>query len=803
MNAALQLFDSGFTDLVSVIPPGSTLAEGTTIKPDSLGKVPGVQKADGTWAGYPWTTQDVHRPTAKRWSDSGANIGIKGDRWPGLDIDCDDPQLADVVHKFAVQQLGEAPVRLSRDPRRLLVYRTAAPFARVALVITWKSRSHTVEWLCDGRQYLVSGKHPSGVDYRWSGIPLWEWSPDDLCLITGDRALAFLKALGAALQSKGAEVELVGTGAAQAAPPPQDDLKAPSIEALGELVAKLPNVEEHRSGYMNYLYAIKAAGQDDEVGAKVIALDWASRWEGGHNDLEWVEADWDSLHGPYRLGWSFLLDRAQAAGEYSAARDAFVADLEAPDTSVGILDSSSPWVEGPDRVRYTDEWVTDQVRGQVEGELRYVASSKAWYVWDGHRWLRDEGMDHQLRLREILRNLCLDLEARGEAAPGREGGPIKTAARKFQGASGIKAVGDLLQAYVAVPQDAFDADPYLLNTPSGVVDLKTGTIVPPDPAQLHARSTAVGPAEGPAPAWAAFLRDLTGSDPALVRYLQKVTGYTLAGDISEKTLWFIWGSDADTGKSTFIRVISELLGDYHDTVDVDTFVGPRRGEIPADLARLPGVRLVTATEPSAGHSWDEKRIKAITGGDEITARFLYGQPFTYSPQFKIVIVGNHEPEIRVVDDAMLRRIHIVPFNRKVPREKQIENLSQKLLEREGPQILHWMIEGCVAWQREGLTPPSAVTLKTAEYKETEDTFGAWLEEECELGEDFTSSRQELYSAWAVWCRQRGEESGTEKTFKRRIGARKLSIRDRLVGARRLHGYGGIRLNLRVEMGTDA
>jgi putative DNA primase/helicase len=133
---------------------------------------------------------------------------------------------------------------------------------------------------------------------------------------------------------------------------------------------------------------------------------------------------------------------------------------------------------------------------------------------------------------------------------------------------------------------------------------------------------------------------------------------------------------------------------------VSVFISKRSDRLQPELARLPGVRLVTATEPSAGQAWDEKLIKAITGGDEIETRFLYGQPFTYFPQFKIIIVGNHEPEIRQVDDAMLRRIHIVPLNHKVPREKQVEGLSEILVREEGPQILRWMIEGCLIWQRE-------------------------------------------------------------------------------------------------------
>jgi P4 family phage/plasmid primase-like protien len=788
--SGLKLYDAGFKDLVSVIPPGSTLAEGTTIKPESLGKVPGVQKADGTWSGYPWATQDVHRATAKRWDASGANIGLIGSKYPGLDLDVDDEQLADVIHEFAVQQLGEAPVRLSRGSRKLLVYRAAVPFSRVALVITWKGRSHTCEWLCETRQYLTFGKHPSGVDYRWDGAPLWEWSPDDLAVVSGESARAFLETLGAALTSKGAQVELVGTGAAKAAPPSQEDLRAPSIEKLEDLAGKLPNRED-REGYIEILYALKAAGGEE---ALPVALEWAARWEGGYNDPERVEADFVSLSGPYRVGWPWLQERAQAAGVYQMAREAFVADLEAPD---GPREGSAPA-----RVPYTDEWVVDRILPEVVDCLRYVHGAKTWYLWSGHMWRPDEGMGHQLLLREMLRGLCNELEAQGVAL-GKEGKAHRIAARRYQSAAGIGAVVDLLGAHSAVAQDAFDRDPYALNTPSGVVDLRTGAITPVTPGGMHARSTLVGPEGGRAPTWEHFMHDLTGGDRSLIRYLQKVAGYALTGDITEKKVWFVWGSDTDTGKSTFIRVLSAVVGNYAGTIDVEGLIGGRGDRVPADLAQLPGVRLVTATEPEAGRAWDEKRIKVITGGDVVNARLLYGQWFRFMPQFKILIVGNHEPEIRNVDAAMLNRIHIVPLNRRVPKEKIVKDLSDLLVREEGPRILQWIIDGCLAWQTEGLTPPHAVVAKTRDYEDIEDIFQAWVEEECELGETFTATRQELYSAWAVWCRQRGEDPGSEKTFKRKVVARKLPVTDRQLGERRLRGYQGIQLNLRVELGTDA
>lgn len=319
-----------------------------------------------------------------------------------------------------------------------------------------------------------------------------------------------------------------------------------------------------------------------------------------------------------------------------------------------------------------------------------------------------------------------------------------------------------------------------------------------------ARSTLVAPEEGAPRLWLRFLQDLTCGNRDLEDYLQTMLGYCLTGLVSEKALWFFWGADADTGKSTFVKVVSAIMHDYADSVDVSAFIGAKSGTIPADLARLPGARLVTATEPAAGTSWDERRIKAITGGDEISVRFLYGQWFTYYPQFKIVIVGNHEPAIRNVDDAMLRRIHIVPVNRKVPREKQVPDLDKILVEREGPQILNWMIQGCFRWNEEGLNPPPVVRETTERYAAEEDLITQWVEDQCELGLGYEAPRQELYESWVMWLRARGEVPSTARDFKKRMDGKvsEFGIRDQKVGEHRRRGYAGIRLRPRAALGSD-
>ena len=769
--SATKLHAAGYTDLVCVIPPGVELSENSKIKPTMLGKIPGRKGRGGKWYGYNFVKDKPPKPeTMDRW---GANIGMMGTTFPALDIDVDDEKLAGQIMDFAFDHFGRAPVRLSRHPRLLLPYRTEKPFPKVRL--SWGE--HAVECLGEGRQYVIHGTHPSGAEYQWEGAPLEEWNPLDIPLITPEQVEEFFDKLKTALEAQNVAVRLTGRTTPSADAPPQEDLEAPSLEELEALVAKIPNpVTNGWDDMIAMGYAIKAAG-----GGPRIFFDWCDRWA-ATNDPMTDNANWASFEGPYRAGWSWLCEQAGV----STAQDDFEVEPDAVAPEPRMV---------PSHVPLTDEAIVEVLLPHVRERACYVPGNARWHVWEDHRWVVDKRMRHEIIIRDLLKDEAVRLMAQGRAAK-KEGAEKRAAARRFQSSSGISAVVKLIQARVAQDPTDFDVDPFVLNTPAGIIDLRTGGNEPTSSERMLSRATAVAPAPGVPVLWNKFMQDLTGGDAELARYVQKMAGYALTGDITEKVLWFIWGSDTDTGKSTFVRVVSELFGSYAQSVDVSAFINSVYGDgNNHGLAHLPGARLVTATEPAAGQAWDEKRIKAITGGDEMTARFLYGQFFTFYPQFKIIIVGNHEPEIKNVDNAMLRRIHIVPFNRRVPKAKIVPDLSNILIEREGPQILQWLIDGCLAWKEEGLAPPGAVLRKTQEYEDAEDTFGQWLAEECELGEGYSASRQSLYTAFSLWSKARGEHPGGLKTFRRMVEAKNLPVKNARIGPRRLRGYQGVKLSL--------
>jgi putative DNA primase/helicase len=246
-------------------------------------------------------------------------------------------------------------------------------------------------------------------------------------------------------------------------------------------------------------------------------------------------------------------------------------------------------------------------------------------------------------------------------------------------------------------------------------------------------------------------------------------GYALTGVTREHALFFLYGTGAN-GKSVFLNTISGMMGDYAKTAPIETFIDSKNERHPTDLAGLQGARLVTAIETEDGRRWAESKLKALTGGDRIPARYMRQDFFEYTPQFKLVIAGNHKPGLRTVDEAIRRRFHLLPFLVTIPATERDLELGEKL-RSEWPGILAWAIEGCLAWQREGLNPPATVTDATAEYFESEDALARWLDERTMMKAGAWESATSLFNAWKAWAEVNGEFAGSQKRFSENIAAR--------------------------------
>ncbi len=441
-----------------------------------------------------------------------------------------------------------------------------------------------------------------------------------------------------------------------------------------------------------------------------------------------------------------------------------------------VADAAEPVVSSDESVWGTEDALALAFTRRYHRDWRYVAGWGRWLVWDGNRWRTED----TLAATDLIRSVCRHAAVRAENP--------KVAA-KLASSSTVGGVERLARAdrRHAATTEEWDADPWLLNTPGGVVDLKTGRQRPHDRADRMTKITTATPG-GDCPTWRRFLDEVTGGDVELQAYLQRMVGYALTGSTQEHALFFLYGTGAN-GKSVFVNTLATILGDYATNAPMDTFMETRTDRHPTDMAGLRGARFVAAIETEQGRRWAESKLKNLTGGDKISARFMRQDFFEFFPQFKLFVAGNHKPAIRNIDEAMKRRLHLIPFTITVPPERRDKHLQQKLqAERDG--ILAWAVQGCLDWQRHGrLDPPRRVVEATEEYFEAEDALGRWLDERCVREANAKSLTAELFNDWKQWADSAGEFVGSQRRFSDLLITRGLEKWRNSVGVRGFRGVG--------------
>jgi putative DNA primase/helicase len=295
------------------------------------------------------------------------------------------------------------------------------------------------------------------------------------------------------------------------------------------------------------------------------------------------------------------------------------------------------------------------------------------------------------------------------------------------------------------------------------VDLRTGKQYAPRPEDYMTKCAPVAPGSD-CPLWHSFLDRVTAGDIDLQDYLQRIAGYCLTGHTYEQAIFFLYGTGAN-GKSVFVNTLVGMMGDYAVTAPMEMFIESKMDRHPTELAMLRGARLVVANETQAGRNWNEARIKTLTGGDRIPARFMRGDFFEFKPQFKLMVSGNHKPALRNVDEAIRRRLHLIPFTVTIPVQERDPELADKL-KAEWSGVLQWAIDGTLEWQRIGLKPPVAVQRATEDYLEAEDDIQSWITDCCAEEASAQTSCSQLYTAWKDWAERTGRKggAGSQKAF---------------------------------------
>ena len=413
---------------------------------------------------------------------------------------------------------------------------------------------------------------------------------------------------------------------------------------------------------------------------------------------------------------------------------------------------------------------------------RYVSVWGKWLFWDGENWK----FDTILRVFNLAHCICRIAAAESDK-PGVQ--------RQVTSSKTVAAAVTLARSdpRIAATVVQWDADPWLLNTPGGVVDLQSGRLRPSRAVDYATKITAVAPG-GKCPGWLNFLERVTNRDAELQAYLKRACGYMLTGVTVEHAMFFLYGLGAN-GKSKFIEAISGVLGSYHTVAQIETFTENPTDRHPTELANLRGARLVTSMETEEGRRWAESRIKSLTGGDKVSARFMRQDFFEFTPSFKLTIFGNHKPGLKTVDEAIKRRMNLVPFEVTIPMIERDKNFGDKL-RVEWPGILAWMIEGCLEWQKDGLKAPAAVISATEKYLDEEDTFKSWFDECCIKDRGSFAPTAWLFNSWKQWAKKANEWEGPQRRFTQRLTSDGFtSEKSRISGTKESAkwGFRGIRL----------
>lgn len=405
--------------------------------------------------------------------------------------------------------------------------------------------------------------------------------------------------------------------------------------------------------------------------------------------------------------------------------------------------------------------------------IRYNYVAKRWMYYDGRRWLEDYDGASKRMVDATLEMMPQEGQhyIKDEDIAEAFNKHIKTSRSSRAKTAMLKEA----EHYVPILPEQLDKHNDLLNTPCGIINLRTGELMPHDrKLYLSFLTNSEISDTMEAPLWMGFLDTIFNGDRELIRFIQKAVGYSLSGSIREQCVFFLYG-DGNNGKSTFLNVISDILGSYAINIQPATLMAKHASYgSTSDIARLKGARFVTSAEPNEGMRLDEGLLKQLTGGDRITASKKYENEFEFHTEFKLWMSMNHRPIIRGTDNGIWRRIRLIPFTASIPPEK-IDKLLLYKLRKEAPAIFRWALEGCLMWQKEGLTPPESVEVSTREYRTSMDVITNFVSQCCITGSGEEAAKT-LFDAYRKWAEDNNEFVMTATRFGLEMSKRYDKIR---------------------------
>jgi putative DNA primase/helicase len=397
---------------------------------------------------------------------------------------------------------------------------------------------------------------------------------------------------------------------------------------------------------------------------------------------------------------------------------------------------------------------------------RWSPARKMFLFYDGKRWRWDECGEVLKLAQKTARGIYKDAAGEPDQAKQRE---IAKFAVSSQNEGRINGMLSQAKPHVAVRLEELDADPWLINCQNGTLDLRSGKLKNHSPTD---RITKIAPVDydpsAECPRFKSFLKEVLIED-AVISFVKRYTGYSATGITRERLFAILYGFGKN-GKTTLIELLQDVFGDYATNTDTETILMRRYQGVGNDVAALKGARFVSAAEVEKGRQLAESKVKQLTGSDTVTARYLFGEPFDFRPQFKLWLSTNNKPMVRGTDDAIWDRIRLIPFTQRFEGSNADPKLAEKLRE-ELPGVFAWIVEGCLEWQEHGLSEPESVASATKQYREEMDTLAAFLEDKCIVQKGLVAPATPLYKQYRFWCDDAGEKPETQKMFGMRLRER--------------------------------
>lgn len=420
----------------------------------------------------------------------------------------------------------------------------------------------------------------------------------------------------------------------------------------------------------------------------------------------------------------------------------------------------------------TDTGNAHRLQDRFGGIVRYSYNRKKWFWWDGKMWRVDDSGE----VKKLADLICEDIkkEAFQEQEEKTQADLLKWASRTAS-SKGKEAMIKECQHLPGIPiaQDDLDSYADYVNCRNGIINLRNGELIPHESSFMMSKmcNSDYDQSSKKPELWLKFLGDVTNGNKELQEYIQRCVGYSLTGSTSEQCAYFLYGL-GNNGKSTFLDTMADLFGGYASNAQPDTLMMKKWSNDSAnsDIARLKGARFVTSEEPTEGVRLNEGLLKQLTGGSKVTCRFLYGDEFEYTPEFKIWIATNHKPIVRGTDYGIWRRIKLIPFEVNIPKEKVDKDLKLKL-KKEFPQILKWAVNGCIKWRKYGMDEPQCVQEAVKEYKHEMDLLAGFIEQCVEIDYECNSkvAAGDLFRAYIRWAKDNNEWEMSSKKFFLEIG----------------------------------